>query len=204
MALELKGFQKIAPSRQIILVAVVCGGLFALGWYQMISPLMADVEQKKLTHQTMLQQNAKSEAQLQQFAKLKQESDDLQAELDRLKSDLPLEKETHEILEDIERKVSSASLKIIKVGPRSTIDHEVYTEWPWDFEVIGSYHNLGSFLDKIRNLPRIVSVNNIKISVRPSSGPTALLTNIGATYTATTYVYRDEPGPEAQPAVVKK
>jgi type IV pilus assembly protein PilO len=117
-----------------------------------------------------------------------------------LKKDLPLERETHEILEDIQMKVSGSKLKIVRVGPRSTIDNEVYTEWPWDFEVVGNYHNLGAFLDRIRNLPRIVSVSNLKISARPASGADAQLVNVGATYTATTYVYREEPNQEVPPA----
>ncbi|HEX4999134.1 MAG TPA: type 4a pilus biogenesis protein PilO [Terriglobia bacterium] len=192
MALELKGFQKLPPQRQVLIVVAVCGALMGLVWYQYISPMGDDIAQKTVTYGTLQQQNARSRAQLQQFAKLKQESDELQAELDRLKRDLPLEKETHEILEDIQRKISVSDLKILRVGPRATVDHEVYTEWPWDFEIIGSYHNLGEFLDRVRNLPRIVSVSNMKINARPGTGPEGQLTSVGATYTATTYVYRDE------------
>jgi type IV pilus assembly protein PilO len=172
-------------------------------WYWYIKPMGVDLEQRAKTLETLKQQNEKSVKQLQQFAKLKEESEALQAELDRLKMDLPLEKETHEILEDIQKKVSGSHLKIMRVAPRATIDHDFYTEWPWEFEVIGSYHNIGAFLDRVRALPRIVSVSNMKINSRASGGPEAQLTNIGVTFTAMTYVYKDEPTPQ-EAAPVKK
>jgi type IV pilus assembly protein PilO len=201
MAVQLKGFQKLAGAKQALIVVIVVGGLFATFWYYCLSPMADDIGAKTNTYESLKLQNAKSEAQKQQFAKLKAESEALQEELDRLKKDLPLERETHEILEDIQNKVSGSSLKIVRVGPRSTIDHEVYTEWPWEFEIVGNYHNIGAFLDKVRSLPRIVSVSNMKISSRASSGPEGQFSNVGATYTATTYVYRDEP---SDPSTVTK
>jgi type IV pilus assembly protein PilO len=80
----------------------------------------------------------------------------------------------------------------MRISPRPTIDHEAYTEWPIDYEVVGTYHNLGAFLDKIRQLPRIVNVSNIKITARAAEGAQASSSSITATYTATTFVYREE------------
>jgi type IV pilus assembly protein PilO len=72
------------------------------------------------------------------------------------------------------------------------IDHEVYTEWPIDMEVVGTYHNMGSFLDKIRQLPRIVNITNLRLATRASEGELAFSASVGATYTATTFVYKEE------------
>jgi Tfp pilus assembly protein PilO len=59
-------------------------------------------------------------------------------------------------------------------------------------EVIGTYHNIGAFLDKIRLLPRIVNISGLKIQSRASDGPASVLASVGATYTATTFVYKEE------------
>ena len=83
-------------------------------------------------------------------------------------------------------------MRIIRVAPRPTIDHEVYTEWPIDMEVVGTYHNVGSFLDKIRQLPRIVNITNLNLTGRASEGEQAFTSSVGATYVATTFVYKEE------------
>jgi Tfp pilus assembly protein PilO len=57
---------------------------------------------------------------------------------------------------------------------------------------VGTYHNIGAFLDKIRKLPRIVNIAGLKISSRAADGEAAFTASVGATYTATTFVYREE------------
>src|SRR5881397_4152611 len=102
-----------------------------------------------------------------------------------LKSVLPLEKETDQIFRAVQQQATTSALRIIRVAPRPTIDHEVYTEWPIDMEVVGTYHNVGSFLDKIRQLPRIVNINGLKVQSRAPEGEAALTSSVGATYIAT-------------------
>ena len=59
-------------------------------------------------------------------------------------------------------------------------------------QVIGTYHNIGAFLDKIRNLPRIVNVAGMRLQTRASQGDEAFTSSVNATYVATTFVYREE------------
>jgi Tfp pilus assembly protein PilO len=73
-------------------------------------------------------------------------------------------------------------------------------------EVIGTYHAIGAFLDRIRQLPRIVNIGNLKIQSRASEGESAYNSSVGATFTATTFVYREEivqQAPPAKPAKAK-
>jgi len=111
--------------------------------------------------------------------------------LDELKKILPLEKETDQILRQVQQSASTSALRILRVGPRPLIDHEVYTEWPIDMEVVGTYHNMGGYLDKIRQLPRIVNISNLNLSSRATEGDLAFSSSVGATYTATTFVYKE-------------
>jgi type IV pilus assembly protein PilO len=94
---------------------------------------------------------------------------------------------------------------VSRVAPKATIDHEVYTEYPIDLEVTGTYHNVGMFLDKIRQLPRIVNVGGLRLSSKASEGEQAFTSSVNAVYTATTFVYKDEPIATAalQPQSVK-
>jgi type IV pilus assembly protein PilO len=150
------------------------------------------IAEKKTETSQLQAQVAKSQQEERVFAQFKADSEKLEAQLDTLKSVLPQEKETDQILRQAQRSAETSALKIVRLGPRPTIDHDVYTEWPIDMEVIGTYHNIGAFLDKIRLLPRIVNISGLKIQSRASDGPASVLASVGATYTATTFVYKEE------------
>ncbi len=202
MAVDFKDFARLKWYYQIVIVAGVCGGLLALLWYQFLTPIQMEIEGKTATLNDLRLTIAKSEAQLKMLAQLKKESLALQTKLDTLKLVLPLEKETDQVLRSVQQSASTSALRILRVGFRPIIDHEVYTEWPIDMEVVGTYHNIGAFLDKIRNLPRIVNVGNMKIQSRASQGEDTFTSSVGATYVATTFVYREEiattaPAPQA-------
>jgi type IV pilus assembly protein PilO len=192
MAIDFKDLSKLKWYNQVLLVAGVCGGLLALLWYQVLTPIQMEIESKNSTLSGLKMTIAKSEAQQKVLAQLKKDSLALQAKLDMLKLVLPLEKETDQVLRSVQQAASSSALRIMRVGFRPIIDHEVYTEWPIDMQVIGTYHNIGTFLDKIRSLPRIVNVAGMRIQGRAPQGDDAFTSSVNATYVATTFVYREE------------
>ena len=205
MASSLKGFEKLAWYFQVLIVVAVCGGLLGLVWYQFLSPMQTVVDSKKTELDQLQAQIRKSEAEERRFAQFKAETAELEAKLEALKGVLPQEKETDQILRQVQRSAETSALKIIRVVPRATIDHDFYTEWPIDMEVVGTYHNIGGYLDKIRNLPRIVNISSMKIQSRASQGPESNTASVGATYTATTFVYKEEAAdPNASKGTVAK
>jgi len=87
----------------------------------------------------------------------------------------------------------------MSIGVRPVIEHDVYTEWPWDMQAVGTYNSLATFFDKIHQLPRIVNISGLKLSTRASEGEKAFTESVGATYTATTFIYHEEQVAEAAP-----
>src|SRR5262247_1344983 len=193
MELGFKGLSNLSSVKQVLLVAVVCGALHAGFWYQFLSPIQTDIQTKTTKVNELKALVAKSEAQERELQKIKLEAMELQAKLDMLKLALPLEKETDQIFRAVQLQAGVAGLKVFRVAPKATIDHEVYTEYPIDLEVTGTYHNVGLFLDKIRQLPRIVNINGLRLTSKASEGDLAFTSSVGAVYTATTFVYKDEP-----------
>jgi type IV pilus assembly protein PilO len=201
VASGIKDFSKLQWYYQVLAVAAFCGLMLGLVWYQYLSPIQVSIEGKRTELDVVKAQVLKSQAEERAFAKFKAESSALQEQLDRLKSVLPLEKETDQILRQVQSSASSSALRIIRVVSKATIDHDVYTEWPIEMEIVGTFHNLGRYLDKIRLLPRIVNVSNMKIQSRATEGPGGTLATVGATYTATTFVYKEEAAGENAPKV---
>jgi len=205
MEIGFKGLSNLSSVKQVLLVAVVCGALLAGFWYQFLSPIQTDIQNKTAKVNELKALVAKSEAQEKELQKIKLEAMELQAKLDMLKLALPLEKETDQIFRAVQLQAGVAGLKVSRVAPKATIDHEVYTEYPIDLEVTGTYHSVGMFLDKIRQLPRIVNVGGLRLSSKASEGELAFTSSVNAVYTATTFVYKDEPIATAalQPQSVK-
>ena len=193
MALDFKDLAKLKWYYQALIVVVICGGgLFAL-WYLEISDMQSTIEQRTKQIEDLQKTIAISLLQQQKLAQIKKEAMDLQEKLEMLKMVLPLDKETDQIFRSVQQLATDSGLQVTRVGPRAQIDHEVYTEYPIDLEANGPYHNVGVFLDHIRQLPRIVNINSVRLQSRASSGDAAAIASVSATYTATTFVYKDEP-----------
>jgi type IV pilus assembly protein PilO len=192
MALDFKDIAKLKWYYQVLLVVGVCGGLLAIFWYQYLTPMNDDIQARMKILTDLQGVIAKSLQQQKQLAEIKKQAEELQAKLDMLKTVLPLEKETDQIFRSVQQQATTSALRILRVAPRPLIDHEVYTEWPIDMQVTGTYHNVGTFLDKIRQLPRIVNITGLKMNVRNAEGEQAFTTSVDATYVATTFVYKEE------------
>jgi Tfp pilus assembly protein PilO len=144
-------------------------------------------------------QVAKSLQQQKVYEQMKADSIQLAAKLEDLKKVLPLDKETDLIIKAMQAQATLTGVNLLRVGVRPVIEHEVYTEWPWDIEAVGTYNNVSAFFDRIRQLPRIVNIANVRLSTRAAEGPKATSESDGATYTATTFIYHEEPIQTAAP-----
>jgi type IV pilus assembly protein PilO len=193
MAVDFKDLARLKWYYQALLVAVICGGLLAGFWYMYLTPIQTEIASKNAKANELRGLVAKSEARQRELAQIKKEALELQEKLERAKSVLPLEKETDQIFRAVQLQAAGSGLRVLRVAPRSTVEHDAFTEYPIDLEVNGTYHNVGTFLDRIRQLPRIVNINGLKLQGRASEGEQAFTSSVGATYTATTFVYKEEP-----------
>lgn len=76
---------------------------------------------------------------------------------------LPTSHETPGLLDDITYVGTSSGLTFVKMNWLPEVAKEFYTELPITMEVIGDYHELGSFVSKVAKLPRIVTLHDFKI-----------------------------------------
>jgi type IV pilus assembly protein PilO len=202
MAGDAKSFGKLKPLHQILVVLSLCGVMLGAFWYWVLAPMQQEIDAqtaKLADFQVKIDKGLMRKAVLEQF---KKEARALEVQLEELKRVLPRDKETDEVLRQVESSARTSGLRIQSIIPRAIVDHEVYTEWPIQMQVAGTYHDVGTFLDRIRKLPRIVNISGLKIAARGSEGEFGA--NVGATYTATTFVYREDAANEAAAAEKEK
>ena len=101
---------------------------------------------------------------------------------------LPDEKEIPSLLSIISGQATASGLDVLSFKPLAEKPQQFYAEIPVDIGVQGSYHNVGIFLDKISKLPRIVSVNNIKMDSPKQMGGEMIL---NSTFQLVTYRFLD-------------
>lgn len=185
---DFKDFRKLAWYYQGLIVVVLSGILLAGYWYQFLTPIEADIETQTAELNRLNQEVAAAVQRQQQLAEIRAESQQLQQRLDALKVILPLERETDEILRQVQQAATDSSLRIVRVSPRAPVDNEFYAEWPIDMQVQATYHNMGLYLDQIRQLDRIVNITDLSLNAAGDG----ITTSVSATYTATTFVYIEE------------
>jgi type IV pilus assembly protein PilO len=127
---------------------------------------------------------------------------DLEARLESLKAILPDEKDVADLLRRIQTMAAQSNLTIRTFRPQAMAQRELHAEWPISLELDGTYHNVGTFLDRISKFPRIINVGAINMIGSTTPSPTA---TVRVTCTATTFVLLEQPQTGAPaPAVPAK
>jgi type IV pilus assembly protein PilO len=76
---------------------------------------------------------------------------------------LPEKEEIPALLSGISQAARDAGLDITKFQPNPEVAKEFYAGVPITINVSGNYHNVAMFFDKISNLPRIVTIQAVKL-----------------------------------------
>ena len=175
-----------------VLVAVL--GCFAFYWFS-YRDLLQQQTDKEARLADLQKQIRALEATANKLPEFQREVQALEARLETLKRILPPEKEMPDLMRRVQYLAAQSSLKVATFNPTAPKQNDFYQEVPITLELEGTYHNLGSFLDRVSRMSRLVNMGDIKIKAQ--SQPTITNTvSIGAT--ATTYVYLDTAPAAAQ------
>jgi type IV pilus assembly protein PilO len=146
-------------------------------------------------------QCAQVEAEVMNLKAKKRQLDKIEAELVELNKGLaeletiiPQKKEIGEMLRAVQQMASDARLTISRFAPDREIAKDIYAEQPIPIEVIGSYHNLGAFFDRLLHYARLINVEDFSVKALPIQSEEG---TISALFTAKTYFF-------FEPAPIKK
>lgn len=149
---------KIAALVVFMLLPVV---MFFFLFYQPNSKKITGLTQQK---ETLDKQITELRAKESNLPKLKRDL----AETERIFNEaavlLPKEKEIPQLLKDISAAGQGVGLDFLTFKPLPDVPQDFYAEIPISINVRGPYHNMGSFLDQVSKLARIVTVSNIKMT----------------------------------------
>jgi len=142
-----------------------------------------------------------------QLPEFKAEVTNLEARLDNLRAVLPEEKDAADLLRRMQTVATQSNLVIKSFRPAPVVTKQLHAEWPINLELVGTYHNLAIFFDRVGKFTRIVNISGLDVKGADRAGD--VNATITATCVATTFVLLDKPTPPpaargARPAPPKK
>ncbi len=172
-----------------VVLLVVCLGA---GFWFDIRNLQAELtrwENEETTLRTEFEQKAVMAANLEEY---KEQTVLMEAAFSELLRQLPSQTEVPDLVDDITETGLGSSLAFSRIELASEVAQEFYIEQPILVEVLGNYHDFGTFVSGVASLPRIVTLHDF--SIVPVNNRSALQMTI----TAKTYRYRTEDEIDAQ------
>ena len=175
---------------QIVLMLTLAAGIVGIAYY--LYPNIQEKNREIASIQKQLEDmNAKiveGRAIEQKLPEFEQEVANLQRKLGDIQQILPTDTETGDLLRWIKNMTDQSNLGLKTFAPGSLRPVDFYKEFPIEMDVVGRYHDMGIFLDRVSKYSRIINVDNLRMSANAGGGEKT----IRASFTATTFVYDDK------------
>ncbi|MGQ9669081.1 MAG: type 4a pilus biogenesis protein PilO [Desulfosoma sp.] len=155
--------------QRVLVLGITVLALAAAFYYFQYTPQKKRIQQ---LHASIQSQEARI-ATLKKYAaeseKLKQEVQQAEEEFAAMLKLLPDQREIPALLETVSQIGAQEGLENLLFQPLPEVPHEFHATIPVRLDLVGRYHQLGMFLDRISRLGRIIQVNNIALKRRSDS-----------------------------------
>ncbi len=179
---------KWARTGAIVLAAVV---LVIAGLYFLVKPVYDDLQIVKEEEATLRTEFEGKQAKVAGLEAYRQQLADMEKSFGAMLKQLPSRAEVANLLNDISQTRVASSLEEELFQPQGEVPKDFYALIPNQIVVVGSYHEMGSFVSAIAALPRIVTINDVNI-VPAAAAKGQEATPLRMTAVATTYRYLDD------------
>ena len=184
---------------RIAAVAAIIVVVLGLGWYLYWSDQLDELKKGEDEEVQLKQQYKDKLQQAINLEPLKKQKELAAQYVARLEKQLPSKAEMDALLSDINQAGIGRGLQFDLFRPGQVSVKDYYAELPISIRLVGNYHDIGAFTSDIASLPRIVTLNNLSITMPPNG--TAPLT---LEATAKTFRYLDPEEAAAQKKVAQK
>lgn len=147
----------------LIFVVVAVGGTYYFVWRDMI-PQLERVQQQEQDLRATFESRQRLAANLDAY---RHQLAEVEQTFGAMLRQLPGETEVPSLLVDISQTGLAAGLEERLFQPMGEASREAYSELPIRMQVVGTYHELGTFVSGVVALPRIVTLHDI--TLRPEA-----------------------------------
>jgi len=176
-----------APVKFIACVLLLIAVL-ALGYNFHLKDLQAQLDRVRADEAGLKQQFQTKAFQAANLEAYRQQMVEMEATFGELLRQLPSDTEVPGLLEDITRTGMGSGLEFEEIKLLQEVTQQFYIELPIQISVVGSYHDLATFVSGVASLPRIVTLHDFEIKPVKAEENTKLRMKI----LAKTYRYNDK------------
>ena len=172
-----------APVKAIIVTVLVSGCLTA-GYFLHIQNLQSELAAaaaEEITIRAEFEGKAILASNLEEY---RAQTFEMEESFTELLQQLPSATEVPGLVDDVTDTGEGSGLDIFNIVLEPEVFQEFYIELPIDIDVIGDYHDFGTFVSGLASLDRIVTLHDFTIKARTDS-------YLDMSIVAKTYRYRD-------------
>ncbi|UUY09086.1 type 4a pilus biogenesis protein PilO [Pseudomonas sp. J452] len=163
-------------------------GAVALGYYLYLQDLQGGLDIKRAEEGALKQQFSTKAFQAANLDAYKVQMTEMEESFGALLRQLPSDTEVPGLLEDITRTGLGSGLEFEEIKLQPEVTQQFYIELPIQISVVGSYHDLATFVSGVASLPRIVTLHDFEI--KPAEADSVSRLNMSVL--AKTYRYNDQ------------
>ena len=157
------GVWPVAGRMAVCIFAVVVIG--ALAYFMLVKDLNINLDRTVAKEAELRQSFELKSFEAANLDAYRAQKEEMKKSLAALVSQLPSDTEVPGLLEDIDERGAESGLDInsIKLLPERA--KEFYIELPIDIDMVGGYHDMGSFVSGVAAMPRIVTLHDYDIKM---------------------------------------
>lgn len=162
--MELKDIVSAPAPLRAVLMLLIFVGIVALGWYLIWSDALNQIESARNEEQTLRESYAKKKNQAYHYETYKRRLEEIEKSLASLLRQLPDRSEMDALLTDINQVGVGRGLSFELFKPGTETPADFYATLPVDIRVIGTYPDIGGFVNDVARLPRIVTLHDVSLT----------------------------------------
>lgn len=177
---------------KFITCALLLVAALALGYNFYLKDLQGTLEQRSSEEKVLKDQFSAKAFQAANLDAYKVQMKEMEESFGTLLRQLPSDTEVPGLLEDITRTGLGSGLEFEEIKLQPEVVQQFYIELPIQIKVVGSYHDLATFVSGVASLPRIVTLHDFEVRLPTEKEGGGGASKLRMSILAKTYRYNDE------------
>lgn len=152
--------------KSVRLIAIVAVSILILGlayWFDTSKQITA-LDADKAKERTLKEEFEDKQQQAANLQAYQNQLTQMRISFGEMLRQLPGKTEVPSLLEDVSKAGVASGLEFTLFAPQPEVQHDFYAELPIRLSVVGTYHQLATFVSSVASLDRIVTLHDFKIS----------------------------------------
>jgi type IV pilus assembly protein PilO len=189
--LDLNNLGSWPAAVKVVTCALLLIAALALGYNFYLKDLQGGLDQRRAEEQTLKEQFSAKAFQAANLNAYKVQMKEMEESFGTMLRQLPSDTEVPGLLEDITRTGLGSGLEFEEIKLQPEVAQQFYIELPIQIAVVGSYHDLATFVSGVASLPRIVTLHEFEVKL-PEEEEEGGASKLRMSVLAKTYRYNDE------------